>query len=300
MIHFTQEELQQSVDAIPHWFHSIELPYGIVTPGDKSVNLLSKELAGLKLPKLEQKTVLDIGAWDGFYSWAAERMGASRVVSLDHFVWQLDRQRAIEHVQEWRLTREYPQPFETLDAWQPEQLPGKRGYDLVHKALNSKVESYVADFMTTDLEMFADAFDVVFFLGVLYHLKNPMEALERLAYVTHEVAIIETAAVELAAHSNHAFFEFFECDELAGDHTNWWAPNMKGLVNMCKAAGFDRVDIIQTAPNIPPPPKPEYSIKDKLWRTGNFLLREFNLRPEPEAPTPPDVRNYRAVVHAWK
>ena len=112
MMHFTQEELQQSVDAIPHWFHSIELPYGIVTPGDKSVNLLNKELASLKLPNLDQKTVLDIGAWDGFYSWVAERMGASRVVSLDHFVWQLDRKRAIEHVQKWRSNQEYPQQLE--------------------------------------------------------------------------------------------------------------------------------------------------------------------------------------------
>ena len=59
------KELRTRVDALG-WFHPIDLP----------------DLAG--------KTVLDIGAWDGYYSFQAERLGASGVVALDHYVWGVD------------------------------------------------------------------------------------------------------------------------------------------------------------------------------------------------------------------
>ena len=84
-------DLEAAIAAIPHWFHSIDLGRGVITPGDKSAALLQRQLAELRLPELKGKSVLDIGAWDGFYSFAAEAAGAARVVSLDHFVWALDR-----------------------------------------------------------------------------------------------------------------------------------------------------------------------------------------------------------------
>src|SRR4051812_46257253 len=87
----TVTELEQKVAAIPFWFHSIELAAGIVTPGLKSPEQHTRELASLRIPDLRGKSVLDIGAWDGFYSFAAERLGAARVVALDHHVWCLDR-----------------------------------------------------------------------------------------------------------------------------------------------------------------------------------------------------------------
>src|SRR3954454_18825307 len=83
-------ELHRNVAAIPYWFHSIDLGMGVVTPGFKSSRSHRKELASFRLPDLRGKSVLDIGAWDGFYSFAAERLGAARVVALDHHVWGLD------------------------------------------------------------------------------------------------------------------------------------------------------------------------------------------------------------------
>ena len=67
------------------WFHSIDLGHGIVTPGlDRS----SEKLARLQLPAtLEGRTVLDIGAWDGFFSFEAERRGARRVLAVDSYCW---------------------------------------------------------------------------------------------------------------------------------------------------------------------------------------------------------------------
>jgi tRNA (mo5U34)-methyltransferase len=73
---------QQDPDQID-WWHQIELPGGYVTPGpDHSAD----KLASLRLPDLRGKTVLDVGAFDGYFSFAAERLGATRVVALDTYM----------------------------------------------------------------------------------------------------------------------------------------------------------------------------------------------------------------------
>jgi hypothetical protein len=68
------------------WFHQIDLGHGILTPGDGKNR---QKLAGFHLPDdLTGKTFLDVGAWDGFFSFEAERCGASRVLATDSYVWQ--------------------------------------------------------------------------------------------------------------------------------------------------------------------------------------------------------------------
>src|ERR1700727_2421153 len=69
------------------WFHTIDLGDGLLTPGNPPSELLSAPGA---LPDVRGRSVLDIGAWDGKYSFEAERAGARRVVALDHFVWSLN------------------------------------------------------------------------------------------------------------------------------------------------------------------------------------------------------------------
>ena len=70
------------------WFHSVDLGDGLVTRGIATENEVLR--APGAIPSVVDKTVLDIGAWDGKYSFEAERAGAARVVALDHFVWKLD------------------------------------------------------------------------------------------------------------------------------------------------------------------------------------------------------------------
>jgi hypothetical protein len=72
-------------------------------------------------------------------------------------------------------------------------------------------------------------------------MRHPLKALERLAAVTGELAVIETEAVEFPLFANRAFCEFFETNELNGDVSNWWAPNEKALTALCRAAGFQRI-----------------------------------------------------------
>jgi tRNA (mo5U34)-methyltransferase len=231
---WTADELKIQVSAVPFWWHSLDLGEGIVTPGRKTPEILRDQLAQCQLPDLHGRTVLDIGAWDGFFSFHAERMGAARVVALDHFVWSIDFTR----VQGSR------RPEETPDAWRPQELPGKRGFDVAHRALASRVETVVADFMEMDLAALG-TFDVVLYLGVLYHQRHPLLALERLAQVTRELAVIETEAIAMPGFEDRAFCQFFETDELAGDPTNWWSPNAEALLGMCRAAGFRKVVLQQ-------------------------------------------------------
>lgn len=76
--------------SVPLWWHSIDLGQGVVTPGRQPADFLAARVRALQLPDLRGKTVLDIGSYDGFYAFEAERRGAARVVALDHYVWSLD------------------------------------------------------------------------------------------------------------------------------------------------------------------------------------------------------------------
>ena len=187
------------------WFHRINLGNGVITPG---VDNSPRRLATFKLPDLRGKTVLDIGAWDGFFSFEAERRGASRVLATDSYVWQ-------------------------SKSWAT-----KRGFDLAKRALNSRVEEMLIDPMDFSPER-VGTWDVVFFFGVLYHLRHPLLALERVASVTRGLLIVDTQLDMMFARRPAA--AFYEGTDLANDPTNWWAPNDAGVRAMLRAVGFNNV-----------------------------------------------------------
>ncbi len=202
--------------SLPFWWHSIDLGLGVTTRGAKPAEQLQAELESFRLPDLTDKSFLDIGAWDGFFSFQAERRGARPVVALDHYVWSWNPRPGLNRA----------------------DLPDKkRGFELAREALGSEVRVRVGDFMTMDLDELGE-FDVVLFAGVLYHLQSPLDALRRVARVTRELAIIETAAVNVPGFEERALCEFYESDELGGDPSNWWAPNAAALRGLCRAAGF--------------------------------------------------------------
>lgn len=277
----TQEYLQVCADSVKFWWHSIDLGQGIVTDGAKTHTAISRELKSLHLPELRGKTVLDIGAYDGYYSFFAERMQAERVVALDHFVWALDLPGAIAYWRECKESGAAPRPLEDTDLWQPEKLPGKLGFDTAHRALRSKVEVVVDDFMTMDCKTLG-AFDVTFFMGVLYHMQDPLGSLKRLASITKELAIIETHAISVPGYEHLELSEFYSANQLNGDSTNWWGPNLRALIGMCQAAGFSRVEVVAEE-------RPE-TIRQFLRYVSSIVSAYFTRRP----------RHFRAVVHAWK
>jgi tRNA (mo5U34)-methyltransferase len=237
-----RRRLREKVAAVPFWWHSIDLGHGVVTPGHKSAQALRQELDALALPDLRGKSVLDIGGWDGFFAFEAERRGAARVAVVDHYMWSMDSPGQQAY---WRRCMQEgitPRPYHETEFWHPDTLPGKRGFDLAREALGSSVEPIVADFMTCDLAAIG-TWDVVLYLGVLYHMQEPLTALRRLAAVTRELAVVETEAIVVPGLEHEALWRFFPFAELNGDVSNWWAPNLAALVGALEPAGFARAEV---------------------------------------------------------
>jgi tRNA (mo5U34)-methyltransferase len=213
MTGMTTADLQSRVDAI-RWYHTIDLGGGVVTRGVDNSPL---RLARAQLPdSLHGKTVLDIGAWDGFFSFECERRGAARVIAADHFSW---------HGTGWGT---------------------KAGFTLAREALGSRVEDVDIDVMDLAPER-VGTFDVVLFLGVLYHLRHPFLALERVASVTRDYLIIETV-VDLVGFRRPAM-AFYPGRELNNDPTNWWGPNLPAVKGMLESLGFSEVTVPTPIPN---------------------------------------------------
>ncbi len=231
-------------------------------------------LSDSELPSFAGKSVLDVGAWDGLYSFRAERAGARSVVALDHYAWGVrigERQAFWEQCAAAGVLPDHDRDL--TDFWDP-NLPGKRGFDLASRVLGSSVKPVVGDFMQMDVSTLG-TFDVVLYLGVLYHMMEPLTALRRLRAVTSGVAVIETVAVRVLGQSEASLLAFFPGNELGGsDFGNWYAPTERALVSLCRAAGFARAKVVRGAPPVP------------RWRD--------TIRRDPRRA----MIEYRAVVHA--
>ncbi|HET9692511.1 MAG TPA: DUF1698 domain-containing protein [Acidimicrobiales bacterium] len=277
-----------------YWHHTIDLGQGVVTPGGST-----SVLRGRELPDFAGRSVLDIGAWDGYYSFLAESQGAARVVALDHYVWGVDLQARNEYWAECTRAGTLPdQARDLTDFWRPD-LPGKRGFDLAAEALDSRVEAVVGDVATIDLEPLG-TFDVVLFLGVLYHLPEPFSALQRVRSLTSGVAVIETEALVVPGHPSAALVEFTAGTLSGHDYGNWFTPTVPALRAMCIAAGFTRVDVI-SEPSAPAPAAPPAAPGSRLrqWRRRQHWRDTMTPAPPQPPSPPPPPQHGRAVVHAY-
>jgi tRNA (mo5U34)-methyltransferase len=274
-------DLQAQADAFG-WYHTIDLGNGVVTKGI-SVQETSVDV----IPDVSGRSVLDIGAWDGKFSFLAEQAGASRVVALDHYAWGVDFVARGTYWAECIHNGTLPdQTRDETDFWRPD-LPGRRGFEFAAAALSSKVTPVVGDFQRIDLDELG-RFDVVLYLGVLYHMKEPLTCLERLRTVTTEVAVIETEAVHLNGLDHEALLQFHAGSSLRTDFGNWYVPTIEALHNLCRAAGFSEVRTVVGPPPAPPVPAPGLRLH-VARRIGGIPA------PKPSAPS----TNYRAVVHAY-
>jgi len=216
MLHVAKEELLKRVNA-HKWFHIINLGNGVITPGTYD------PVSGLHGPRfcvpasLAGKSVLDIGAWDGAWSFEAKRRGAARVVAADHWCWG-------------------------GGGWgDPE------AFKLARETLGLDIEDVKIDVYDLSRERVGQ-FDVVFFFGVLYHLRHPLLALERLRDVTAPggLAIVETHCDMLKVDT--PALAFYPTDEVRNDPTNWFGPNPAALSGMLKSCGFTDVTLTALHP----------------------------------------------------
>lgn len=271
--------LQAAADAIS-WFHTIDLGHGVRTHG-----MSVQHLTAASFPPLAGRSVLDIGTWDGYHAFLAEREGASRVVALDHYVWGVDLGARQAYWDECATRGELPDlDRDTTDFWRPD-LPGRRGFDFAREALGSSVEPVLADFMTTDLGALG-TFDVVLYLGVLYHMREPLTALQRVHAVTASVAVVETEALHLEGLDELGLLLFDPGNAMNRDFGNWYVPTIGGLIALCRAAGFRRVDVVQG-----PPANQPVQLPGRIRRAAERLRQT--------GPAVPRIEHYRAVVHAY-
>ncbi len=211
------------------WFHSFNFPDGEKVEGIKAIGQLQNEADIIFSIPLSGMTVLDIGSWDGYFAFEAERRGASEVHATDHFCW-------------------------SGPGWGT-----KDGFNYAHKKFNSKIAS--TDVSVPDLSPAKlGQFDITLFLGVLYHLTDPFGGLKAAADMTKKVLIVET--VTALNDFPEPVMRYFLGPELGGDYSNYWAPNHLCLENMLREIGFSRFSFN------PDPAPPEKYIRTIVhaWR----------------------------------
>lgn len=190
------------------WFHSFDFGEGLTATGHKKQRGLEVEAASILPADIAGKTCIDIGAWDGFFSFQAEHRGARAVLATDHFSW-------------------------SGDGWGTAD-----GFRLARELLGSDVVDQDID-VPDIAEATVGRHDVVLFLGVLYHLQDPFAGLRAAAAVCDDTLIVETT---LHLHEVEVpSLRFFAGTELGDDPTNWWSPNPRCVIEMLEALGFDRI-----------------------------------------------------------
>jgi tRNA (mo5U34)-methyltransferase len=231
------------------WYHRMPLPGGIVTPGVADAH---RVVSRLRLPdSLAGKSVLDIGAWDGYYSFACAQRGAARVLATDSF------------------------------AWSGESWGSKEGFLLARDALglNHVVADREIDIMDLSPERVGGKFDVVLLLGVLYHLRDPITAIERAASVCGDLLIVET---EIALDwVPWAAARVYPGRELNEDDTNWYSYNVRALKGLLRRAGFNKITVVYRT-----------SLLRRAGRVAKALVQRRSL----SALT--TFRSQRVVIHA--
>jgi tRNA (mo5U34)-methyltransferase len=223
MQQLSTEEIRMRVKELGPWFHNLDL---------KGVNTAPEHFLGdypaVKWRKfcdsipddLTGKTVLDIGCNAGFYSLEMKRRGAARVVGIDTEEEYLTQGRFASEV------RGLPIEFRQMSVY--------------------------------DIGALGETFDVVLFMGVLYHLRHPLLALDLIGEHVVDLLVFQSmlrgsSKVE-PIEENYDFWTTEQFDRptfpklhfiehsFAGDPTNWWVPNRACVEAMLRSAGFVIID----------------------------------------------------------
>lgn len=183
------------------------------------------------------KSVLDVGAWDGAWSFFAERRGAARVLATDDLS------------QNWA---------------------SGSGIHIAKAALGSRIEIDQSRSIYRLAEM-GQTFDIILCFGVYYHLHAPFEAFAQLRHCCHEdTLILVEGSITRGVHPNAAYYNF-------PDHTAEWLPTVGALRQIFRAtylqelsmaalsAIVDPIDSAIPVGSKPPAPTKRPSPWWKLW-----------------------------------
>jgi tRNA (mo5U34)-methyltransferase len=202
------------------WYHSIDLPGGVTTPGWFDTR---RVVGRVPLPqRLDGLTCLDVGTWDGFWAFELEKRGAASVTAVD-----IDDPERWD----WPAAARGTVEVEVLRAVKS----ANRGFALAHEALGSKVQRLNVSVYELSPET-VGTFDVVFVGSLLLHLRDPVLALERVRSVcTGHVVVAD--AVEAIPSLLRPRTPVARLDGRGKPW--WWQPNRAGLIRLVETAGFD-------------------------------------------------------------
>jgi len=216
----TRTEIEQRVSALAPWFHNLDLD-GVATAPDHFLGDYPrskwKHFAASIPADLSGKSVLDIGCNAGFYSLEMKRRGAARVLGIDFDDAYLDQARFAAEVAELDIA------FEKLSVY--------------------------------DVAGLGERFDLVLFMGVLYHLRHPLLALDLIReHVVGDLMVFQSmqrgSRHVAEVKDNHNFWNTALFEEpgfprlhfiehrYADDPTNWWVPNRACVEAMLRSSGF--------------------------------------------------------------
>ncbi len=190
------------------WGHTIDLGDGIVTKGvlGPPNSDISRALDAVGL---RGKRVLDIGCWDGLWSFEAEKRGAAEVHATD----------------------------DVSQRWGSHQPT----FQLAHRELRSRAYYHPNLSVNRVEELNERDFDLILFCGVYYHLKNPLLAMAKLRRIIKEGGMLIVEGPVMDAYQQPVA-RFFYRTWLAGDPSNWWVPNLACLREWLECSFFDIVD----------------------------------------------------------
>lgn len=202
------------MENIKFW-HRIKLPDGNYTNGKVNHGPDGGDwpVTRFGLPEdLTGKIVLDIGAWDGFFSFEAEKRNALHVIATNTYL---------------------------------PQGPDLAGFSYAHDKLNSQVTHKMLNIEKPDYsEINPEYFDVVLFYGVLYHLKSPLPGLENAIKFIKPGGILLLETAMTTTNHPEAILEYKPDTE--NDSTNYFYPNEIWIRTVAKRCGIKSVDLIST------------------------------------------------------
>lgn len=220
----TTEKIRRRVAELGQWFHNLDLG-GVKTAPDHFLgdypSVKWQRFSSAIPDDLHGKSVLDVGCNAGFYAIQMKQRGADRVVAIDTDDHYLEQARFAARVNDVQIE------FRKLSVYRVGELQ--------------------------------EQFDLVLFMGVLYHLRHPLLALELLhEHVVADVLVAQSMlrgsnqSIEVPrdlefwddkAFENEKFPRmYFIENRFANDPTNWWIPNRACFEAMLRSAGFEILD----------------------------------------------------------
>jgi tRNA (mo5U34)-methyltransferase len=214
-------EMTKTLERLGPWYHNVVFAPGVMSnPSNADYPASRWRVLDEVIPKdLTGKSVLDIGCNSGFFSLEMKKRGASRVVGVDIMPHLLAQSRFAAH---W-----FGLPLELYECG------------------------------AYDVRLLESQFDIVVFIGVLYHLKHPLYALEQIASVCKETMYFQSVVrgpagdvepLEDYPVTEAAIFDqpawpklYFIEKKFNGDESNWWFATRSCLKAMARTSGFSEV-----------------------------------------------------------